>query len=345
MITDARVLQPEFIPREVQHRDPEVNQLSRALDPITRGEPPQSALLLGPSGTGKTCIAQFTVERLRREVVQLNTVYINGWKTYTRFRVLSRILENIGKTTDIHRQATPKDELLERLNEYAGPPYVVILDEVDQLEDTRVVYDLVSTPRIAPVLVANREEDFLQQLDTRIVSRLQSARRIHFDRYSLDALVAILRDRVQWGLRQDAIEEKHLERIADHAAGDACEAIEILRNAAQEARAEGHDAITSSDVSAAVPTTREELRQKDLDKLNSYQRTLFEIVTEAGPLSPSEIYERYAGSVDDPRTDRTVRSYLKKLRRYNLLAADGEGPSRTYQLLQIWFIYPMYSKE
>lgn len=34
MITDARVLQPEFILREVQHRDAEVNYLSSVLDPI-----------------------------------------------------------------------------------------------------------------------------------------------------------------------------------------------------------------------------------------------------------------------------------------------------------------------
>lgn len=37
MITDARVLQPEFIPREVKHRDAEVNYLSSVLRPILDG--------------------------------------------------------------------------------------------------------------------------------------------------------------------------------------------------------------------------------------------------------------------------------------------------------------------
>ncbi|OIB57307.1 hypothetical protein BBD46_02115 [Natrialba sp. SSL1] len=58
MITDARVLQPEFIPREVQHRDAEVNYLSNVLNPITNGGRADPALLHGPSGVGKTCIAQ-----------------------------------------------------------------------------------------------------------------------------------------------------------------------------------------------------------------------------------------------------------------------------------------------
>jgi len=65
MLTDARVLQPEFIPSEVQHRDAEVNHLSSALDPVTNGQSPDLVLLYRPSGAGKTCIAQFIVERLR----------------------------------------------------------------------------------------------------------------------------------------------------------------------------------------------------------------------------------------------------------------------------------------
>ena len=61
MITDARVLQPEFIPSEVKHRDAEVNTLSSVLRPLINGERTDPAFLYGPSGTGKTCIAQFTV--------------------------------------------------------------------------------------------------------------------------------------------------------------------------------------------------------------------------------------------------------------------------------------------
>lgn len=80
MITDARVLQPEFIPREVQHRDAEVNYLSSVLDPITHGERADPALLHGPSGAGKTCIAQFLVERLREEVMDINYQYVNCWE-------------------------------------------------------------------------------------------------------------------------------------------------------------------------------------------------------------------------------------------------------------------------
>ncbi|MFD1572479.1 AAA family ATPase, partial [Halorubrum laminariae] len=80
MITDARVLQQEFIPREIQHRDNEVNYLSSILEPITDGQSAEPILLYGPSGTGKTCIAQFILERLRENVVELDTQYVNCWE-------------------------------------------------------------------------------------------------------------------------------------------------------------------------------------------------------------------------------------------------------------------------
>ena len=45
MIQDARFLRAGFVPSEVVHRDPEVNHLSSVLEPLTRGEPADTALL------------------------------------------------------------------------------------------------------------------------------------------------------------------------------------------------------------------------------------------------------------------------------------------------------------
>nr|WP_303647863.1 AAA family ATPase [Haloarchaeobius amylolyticus] len=119
-----------------------MNHLSNALRPIMDGQSGETALLYGPSGAGKTCIAQYTVEKLRENVLDINTQYVNCWQDYSRYRVLYRILEGINQTVDIQRQSTPKDELSTRLRDYEGPQYVIILDEVDQLQDSKVLYDL-----------------------------------------------------------------------------------------------------------------------------------------------------------------------------------------------------------
>ena len=135
MIRDARVLRAGFVPREVEHRDAEINHLSSVLEPITNGEPADTAIVTGPSGTGKTCISQFVTERLREEVLDVETTYVNCWRNYTRFRTLYQILDDLGATIEIHRQSTPHDELVDRLQQHDGPRMIVILDEVDQLED------------------------------------------------------------------------------------------------------------------------------------------------------------------------------------------------------------------
>lgn len=63
MITNAWVLQPEFIPGEDKHRDAEVSHLSDTLRPIATNEGhPTPSFLTGPSGAGKTCIARHTDE-------------------------------------------------------------------------------------------------------------------------------------------------------------------------------------------------------------------------------------------------------------------------------------------
>ena len=331
MITDARVLQQEFIPREVQHRDNEVNYLSSILEPITDGQSAEPILLYGPSGTGKTCIAQFILERLRENVVELDSQYVNCWEDYTRFKTLYQLLDGVGKTYDIHRQSTPRDLLVDRLRDYDGPHYVVILDEVDQLQSKDILYDLYRIPNLSIILIANSEEDLFSPLDDRVRSRLQNAHRIHFDQYGDNELASILRDRTQWGLTEGAITENGLYQIADRAAGDARVAIGILRKAAREASQANDDHITSETIVDVVLEAKMEIKQKTLDRLTPDQKTLYSIITDAEEITPPALYDQYQQQVDDPKTERTVRNYLAKLAQYNLIVMDGNTKARVYR--------------
>ncbi|TKX74062.1 AAA family ATPase [Halorubrum sp. GN11_10-6_MGM] len=331
MITDARVLQPEFIPREVTHRDAEVNTLSSVLQPILDGNSTDPAFLHGPSGVGKTCIAQFTVERLRENVVDLNHQYVNCWEDYSRFKTLYTLLEGINKTIDIHRQSTPRDQLLDRLRDYDGPPYVVILDEVDQLEDKSLLYDLYRIRGLTMILIANNEQGVFADVDDRINSRLANATRIHFRQYHHDELVAILHDRVSWGLNPDVINANELSLIANNAAGDARVAIGILRQAARTANAQQMNKIGDGVIRKVTPEAKSEIKQKTVDRLTTHQEVLYKAITEYGEIQPNELYEEYCNRVGDPKTQRMVRNYLSKLEHYNLIEAEGNTRGRTYR--------------
>lgn len=334
MITDARVLKQEFVPNEVQHRNAETNHLSTALEPYLDGDPARDAFLTGPTGAGKTCIAKFTVDRLHEQILDLRHAYVNCWQANNRFRILYRLLQEQGRSAAIPRQGTPTDELLDRLERDTAVPTVVILDEIDQLVDYRVLYDLYNVPNLAMILIANREMEVFSGMDDRIRSRLQSSRRIHFDRYSLDELVSILEARVRWGLADGAVARPQLERIADEAAGDARVAIGILRAAAQNAHQIGVETITDDLVDNVVCNVRDRIRQKNVEKLDEHQSVLYEIIDQHEPIAPGELAERYRERVDDPRTDRTLRNYLTKMERYNLVRAEGKTTNRTYHLVR-----------
>jgi orc1/cdc6 family replication initiation protein len=330
MITDARVLDPEFLPNDVVQRDAEINLLSSVLRPAVEGNPSDSAVLHGPSGTGKTCIAQYTLDKLHQSTLELNTQYVNCWEDHSHFSVLYRILDGLDKTLDIHRQSTPQEVLLDRLHDYDGPPYIIILDEADQLDTTDVLYELVRTRKLSMILIANDPDVMYTRFDDRLDSRLRTATRIEFDAYSIDALTAILEDRARWGLHPDAVTTEQLQWIADAAVGDARVAIGTLRQAAQRADRES-ETILDEHLEAAVPEAKAEIKQKNISRLTRDQRVLYNIITDTDSISMGDLYDQYSAEVENPKTKRMVRNYLQKLTHYNLIESIGEHRGRRYQ--------------
>jgi orc1/cdc6 family replication initiation protein len=331
MIQDARFLRAEFVPSEVVHRDAEVNHLSSVLEPLTRGEPADTALITGPTGSGKTCIAKFTVNELRQENLDVESVYVNCWEDHIRFKALYRLLDEIQRTVDIHRQSTPRDVLLERLREHEEPPCVVVFDEVDQLEDKGILYDLNRLPQYSLILIVNREEELFAGIDDRLESRLHGSERIPFSRYTVDQLVDILQERAKHALVPNAVEESELELIADAASGDARVAITTLRIAARHAEQESVEQITADIIESAVPEARQELRQKNIEALTPHQRAVYEVIEDHEEIAPGDLYQEYRSRVDDPKVDRTIRNYLNKLEQYNLITAEGSTRDRIYR--------------
>ncbi|SFS68317.1 orc1/cdc6 family replication initiation protein [Halostagnicola kamekurae] len=332
VIVDDRVLHEDFVPSEVVHRHEAVNHLSETLEPLLSDARPETAFLFGPTGVGKTCIARYTVDQLREQLPSVRTAYVNCWQEYTRFRVLYSVLEAVDRAFDVHR-STPKDELFRRLSDANDQPIVAILDEVDQLEETEVLYDLHRLPHVSLVLIANREEELFASFDDRVRSRLRAGTRVQFDRYGTDELVAILEERAVQGLEPGVVDERHLRTIADAAAGDARVGIGILRSAVRRAERRGLESVTDDVLEASIPDARTAIRRKTVEQLIEHQRVLYDLIAEAGEIEPGELYAAYEEAVEDPKTNRTLRNYLTKMVHYDLIEAVGERRGRTYRLV------------
>ncbi|MFD1645941.1 Cdc6/Cdc18 family protein [Haloarchaeobius litoreus] len=321
----------------IVHRRDELQQLARAFQGLENGRPVNPVFLTGPSGVGKSLLAEAVTDRLVRgtsDELAVDIASVNCWTTRSRYEVTFEVARQLVGGARLHHDSTPRLDLLDRLQSTTDrhdptSQRIVVLDEVDVV-DTDVLYDLADLPSTSLLLVSNEARSFLGSLDPRIESRLSVGQEVRLEPYTADELVRILEKRVEYGLEHDVISQRQLERIARHADGDARKAISTLREAAEAAQGRSQT-ITNTLIDEAIPEARERLRQENLAKLDPHQQVLFDIVDEYGPVSPGTLQELYEDRMgDDAKTQRTTRRSAKKMVYYDLLVARGEGPSREY---------------
>lgn len=330
IFADRDVFGIDWVPADFHARDGQLDAMATALEPILAGDPAAGLVLVGPSGTGKTSSSRYLLDRLAAHAGDLHTAVVNCWSAHSRYRVLYRIVEAIegaGVRTRDHAAAA----LLDAIREIETPT-VVVLDEADQLAEPEVLYDLYESPNLAVVVTANDRAGVAAGLDERIQSRLRTFREVDFDPYTAPELDVILEQRARYGLQPDAIDPALRTDIARAANGNARDAIAALEGAARRAVQDGAATIDAEHVERAIATASHDVRRATLDRLNDHQRAIFDLLARAGPLSPGTIYERYRERMDDPRSRRTVRKYVRKLEQYDLLVASGAAQSRTYRL-------------
>jgi len=326
------VLSHDMVPERdlVVHRSDELDQITDALAPALEGRTPPNLFLFGPSGVGKTMAARIAVGELGQEA-DIDDAYVNCWEKYERTSLQYAVANQLLHGAAIHRQSTPRSEWLAKIREQLDHPCLVILDEVDQLEDKRVLYDLQELPAVSLVCIANQEEGLFAGMDSRTRSRVVIGRRIEFESYSVNQLASILEKRVDHLRLDRAVSERQLERVGAVADGDARIAISILRVAVESAReASGSLDVTDDMIEAAVSEARDALRSEHMERLNDFQRMLYEIVDENEPIAPRDLYDEYSERVEQPKTDRTVRSHLGKLVQYDILESKGASQTKRY---------------
>ena len=329
MITDERVLDDEYVPRRLHHRDGAMEEMALALSPIERGHQAEHGLIFGATGTGKTCLAKYATDQLRR-VTDVNVQHVNCWEDNTRFQILHQVVSSFDHSTP-GRSAADINSLLTRIESYTGPPFVVILDEAELLRDPNIIRDYHGRRGFSLIVIATDRTEFFAEVPDAIATRLSGPTAI-LEPYPIDALVSILEDRVEQGLERGVIGTEQLEMIADHAAGNAQQAITMLRLAARRAERERASHVSDAMIAGAAGRADEVIQDKRIGQLLPHQETVYEVVLDSdGELRTTEIYERYSERVDgDPRANRTIRKYLSKLAEYGLIEKSGANRGRVY---------------
>ena len=336
IIKDVLALSCDTIPDRIFCRDDQMNGVLNNLKPVLKGINGRSMFLHGPPGSGKTCISRHVLGEFEMQASGVKTVYINCWENPSRFKILYKLMEQMGMVLSVHRKGMPTDELTEALaKKLEGKKAVFVLDEVDQLEDGKVLYDLMLIPGLCLVMIAN-DEDVFSRLDPRIMSRLAMLDRIKFPQYGQSELAEILKDRADLGLMPGVVKRNQLERIANASSGDARVAINMLRIIAESA--ENDDLMKISDyyVEKVMQNSMAGLREKAACGFNQYQQFILQILKKNKNMDSTALFAAVSAAAAEkklePIVDRTFRNYMDKLISANYVSVSGNGRWRVFSL-------------
>ncbi|RLM34091.1 MULTISPECIES: Cdc6/Cdc18 family protein [unclassified Haloarcula] len=330
MITDARALRHEFVPRDLYHREGQIDHLSSQLTPskLDRGD---HAFIFGPSGAGKTTVAKYTLGQLEAEHLGVRWAYVNGMSDNTDAAVMHKAVRDMGLGADLRREGTPTSVAVDRLRE-CDDQVIIILDEVSVM-DERPLYVLHEIPGVSFICITTDEDEWLADLDERVYSRLSAAPVIRLEKYSHAELIDILDARVTHGLVPSRVDDTAVEFIADIAAGNAREAIALLRRAAAHVEDNEMRELTPAVVDEIADDAQREVKQRKIRALGTHQRLLFRIIRQAGEVDAGTLHARYEDQIDSPKARPTRRRYLRSLKQYDLIDDEGNGRGKSYRSL------------
>jgi len=245
------VLQTNYTPETIPHRDKQIEQIASILAPGLRGEKPSNLFVYGQTGTGKTLSCHYVrskiLKRVEKNSLPLKIEYLNCKLkkiSDTEYRILAELIKKLGGS--VPATGLPTDQVYNRFIDIIDQErklFILILDEVDQAVkkiSDNFLYNLtrlnseLSGSQISLIGISN-DLKFLDNLDPRVRSSL-SEEEIIFPPYNAIQLQEILKVRSEEAFKKNVLEDGVIAKCAAYAArehGDARRALDLLRIAGE----------------------------------------------------------------------------------------------------------------
>lgn len=263
------VLQSNYVPFNINHRDDEINQIAGILAPCLKIERPSNIFIYGKTGTGKTLSVKHTTSKIK-EVAQKNNIplkiiYINCKLKKiadTEYRLIAQLAREFGKA--IPPTGLPTDEVYKifySVFDEKKQLVLLILDEIDQLvkkAGDEILYNLTRIneeflkSQLAIIGISN-DPSFVDNLDPRVKSSL-SEEDIIFPPYNAIQIKDILNERIKKAFKENSVDQGVIEKCSALAArehGDARRALELLRVAGEIAERNNDNKINLKHIDSA----------------------------------------------------------------------------------------------
>lgn len=341
---DKSLLQSNYKPGVIPHREKEIKQIASILAPVLRGEKTSNLFLYGNTGTGKTLsifkVQEALEKRMQKAVdsgFELKIQYINcklKKVADTEYRILAEIIRQLGG--EVPATGLPTQAVYSRfidIIEEKKQLVVLILDEVDQLVNkisNNFLYNLtrinseLSKSQISLVGISN-DLTFLDNLDPRVKSSL-SEEEIVFSPYNALQIQDILLKRVEEAFKEKVLEGGVVAKCAAYAAresGDARRALDLLRVAGELAERNSSERVSVEHIDEAKKKIE---KDKILDVISNHPKQ-FQIILNSiillsdekkgSPFFTGDVYyhyQKYCNSIKvEPLTQRRVGDIIQEL--------------------------------
>jgi len=293
---DRKKLSPRYLPKEISHREKQIDLLVRTFLDI-KDDPDKFPLtviqIIGPAGIGKTStvikFSDILENELRKSKINIKIVYINlklqGGNKYAIYKYLLSCI-----APGLPAQGLSAEEMLRQMLDYliANNVYsIIILDEIDYLikisKEIGIIYDLTRLNEFDPskkcnvkgVIFIARSTEFYEKLDEAELSSMGRAY-IEFPNYTIDQVSDILIRRSKDAFQDNVIGTDIIDWIAKIIVspivnGDIRYALDLLSYAGNLAESEGTEQVLLDHVKKINKQIYNGITDDDIKELSKLQ--------------------------------------------------------------------------
>jgi len=345
-------LTEQWTPDELVGRDDELREYHTALQPVIENEIPSNVFLYGKSGVGKTAATRFLLERLQRDAGQveglnLDTIEVNCDGLNSSYQTAVHLVNELraprNQISDTgHPQAAVYRFLFNELDELGGT-VLIVLDEVDHINDDSLLYKLprarsngdVENVKLGIIGISN-DLTFREQLSSKVRSSL-CEKEVSFSAYDANELRQVLKQREQVAFEDGTLDDGVIEHCAAFGAkdsGDARQALDLLLEAGDVARADNADLVIETHVQQAREKLESDQVEQGIGNLPDHGQYILHAVTllhedEETPARTRDVREIYKVVCErhaaDPVSVRSVREHLAELEQLGITSSTIEN--------------------